>query len=480
MSYNVEQGKTHIILRDNGMVDNNTKTSFTPEKKDKIGVKEGNKIQTSETHLLHDTKNLREQMRTKMENKLTENLGEALNSESSKAVRYGIIGSGHGGSRLAEQFSQFGYPVCVINTSQQDLYHINLPAENKLFMDYSLGGAGKDMDIGGAATQEAEPNIKKMIESIFGNDCEKIDSLVICIGGGGGTGTGSSIPLIQMLSDYNIPITVLYTLPMSSEGTITKSNAINGLDKLAQLSVNKLINGLIIIDNSRIEDLYSDISLGGFFKVANFDIANIFNTFNTLSSLPTQFSAIDPMDFTRIMTSGNCTIYGKVEVPLEFENNQVFMSEEDIANLLLKGLKDGLLAEGFDVSEAIRAGVYITGKSSYLTQIPASTFNYALATLNEEFKRADLFKGIYADERLEDKLVIYTLIGGVGLPRERVEMLKEQAQQDVEEMQEKEKNAQSKMEVFQQTIKREDDKYKLQKKNNSTFGKMVNRRRSRN
>jgi len=447
----------------------------------KTGVRNDDQVVNPETtNFVQLREEMRKKMEEKIENKLEENLAEALSNPKSKAVRYGVIGSGHGGSRIAEQFYQFGYPVCVINTSQQDLHHINLPKENKLFMDYSLGGAGKDMDIGSAAVEENEENIKQMLELVFDKDLTKIDSIVLCISGGGGSGGGSAIPLIQIISDYKIPMTVIYTLPMSSEGTITKSNAVVCLDRLAQLSVNKLINGLVVIDNSRIEELYSDVSLGGFFKVANFDIANIFNTFNTLSSLPTQYAAIDPMDFTRIMTSGNCTIYGKVEIPLTIENGRVSMDEDNVAELLIHGLQDGLLAEGFNITDAIRAGVYITGKSEYLTQIPASTFSYAFASLNEELKKADLFKGIYSDERLQDKLVIYTLISGVGLPRERVEMLKEQAQQDLSEMEEKEQAMKSKMEVFQQTIKKEDDKYKLQKKNNSTFGKMVNRRRSRN
>ncbi len=427
-----------------------------------------------------DTEALHQEMKEKVASSLGQGLAEALSNPTNKAVQYGVIGAGHGGSRLAEQFYQFGYRVCVTNTSQQDLYHINLPQDHKYFMDYALGGAGKDMDIGGAAAQECEQDLLKLFNNAFGQDLGEIDAIVLCVGGGGGTGTGSCIPLVSMLSDYGLPITVVYTLPMSNEGTMTKANAIEGLDRLSQLSVNKLINGLVIIDNSRIESLYADISLGGFFKVANFDIANIFNTFNTLSSLPTQYSAIDPMDLTRIMTSGNCTIYGKIEIPLYIEDGQVHMTEDDIADLLMQNLQDGLLAEGFDVSEAIRAGIYITGKNKYLTQIPASTFNYAFASLNDELKSADLFKGIYSDERLEDKLVIYALISGVGLPRERVEALKYQSQQDVEEMEDKEHDSKTRMEVFQKTIASEQDKYKQKKRQNSTFGRMVKRRRGRN
>jgi len=456
-------------------------SSFIPEK-----TGDTNKYRTftgvRENTPVVDTETLRKEMREKVgataESSATD-LGAALSNANSKAIRYGIVGVGHGGSRLAEQFYQFGYKVCVANTAQQDLHHINLPANQKLFMDYALGGAGKDMDIGAAAATECEPQIKTLLELTFGPDAQSVDAFILCVGGGGGTGTGSAVPMIATLSDYNLPVTVLYTLPTASEGTITKSNAIEGLNKLAQLSVNKLINGLIIIDNSKIEELYPNVSLGGLYKVANFDIANIFNTFNTLSSLPTQYSAIDPMDFAKIVTSGNCTIYGKVEIPLIVENGQVASTEDDIADILLQQLQHGLLAEGFNVTEALRFGVYVTGKSQYLDQIPASTFNFAFASLNQELKSADMFKGVYGDERLGDSLVIYLLVSGVGLPRERIDTLMAQSQQDVEEMEEKEQNTRAKMEVFQQASNRELDKYKVKKKENSTFGKMVNRRKGR-
>lgn len=429
---------------------------------------------------------LREEMRAKVgansmkkeEEEL--DLASALSNPEWKAVRYGVVGAGHGGSRLAEQFHQFGYKVCVANTSKQDLYHIKLPQENKLLLNYALGGAGKDPTIGQAAFEEGEPELKEMFDRVFGEDAKEVDSFIICAMLGGGSGNGGIIPLITILSDYGLPITVLCTLPLSSEGTVTKSNSINALNKLGQLSANKLINGLVIIDNSKIEEIYSNVSLGGFFKAANFDIVNIFNTFNTLSSLPTEYVAIDPMDYSKVIMSGGCTIYGKVEIPLHIEDGVVEMDEDDVADLLLQNLQQGLLVEGFDVGQALRFGVYITGKSEHLNQIPANTFNYAFASLSEELKKADMFKGVYADPRLEDKLVIYLLVSGLGLPRDRVEQLMEEAQADVEEMEEKENSMRSKMEMFQQTSNREQDRYKQKRKENTALGKMINKRRSRN
>lgn len=428
---------------------------------------------------------LREEMKAKMTSTTLETVidfGNVLSDPDSKAIKFGVVGVGHGGSRLAEQFHQFGYKVCVVNTAKQDLAYINLPQSQKYLVNFALGGVGKDIDLGETAVVESQEEIKAFLNSNFDEDASSVDQFILCIGGGGGTGSGSTVPMIQLLSDYNLPITVLYTLPMTSEGTVTKWNAVVTLDKLSKLAVNQLINGLVVIDNSRIEEIYANVSLGNFFKVANFDIANIFNSFNTMSSLPTDYMAIDPMDFARVISSGNCMIYGKLELPLSVDAGHVEVAEDDIAQALVHNIQNSLLAEGFDISQAMRAGVYITGKSKYLNQIPASAFNFAFASLNEQLGKADLFKGVYPDERLEDKLIIYTLITGLGLPRDRIESLKEQAQEDINEMESKESDSRQKMAVFEQTTNKESDKYRQQKKSNSAFGKMANRaaRRNRN
>lgn len=462
--------------------ENKPKVTFTEEKvtdnpdkyKSITGVREGNVT-------MQDNDALRDEMRAKVgaTADFGDNLAKIFSDSQHKAVRYGIFGAGQGGSRLAEQFYQFGYKVCVANTSQQDLHYVNLPKENKLLVGSTFGGAGKDVEIGEAAFRESEAEVKELLGRIFGEGAKDVDSFILCTGLGGGTGTSSIIPMIEVLSEFGLPITVLCTLPTSSEGTVTKSNAIAALDKLGKLSASKIIAGLIVIDNSRIEDIYSNVSLGGFYKVANFDIASIFNTFNTLSSLPSNYVSLDPTDFLRIMTSGNCTVFGKVSVPLSIEDGQVNLNEDDLAQTLLQSVTEGLLAKGFDVKETVRGGVYILGKASVLNQIPAETFSYAFASLNDELNKADIFRGVYNDERLNDQLQVYILLSGLGLPRERVNQLMEQAQQDLEVMESKEVDSKARMEVFQKTSLSEDDKYRQKKKQNSTFGKMMSRPRTR-
>ena len=65
------------------------------------------------------------------------------------AVKFGIIGAGQGGNRLADTFYQIGYRrVCAINTTPQDFLGLSLPTDRQRVLEASEGGAGKDPDIG--------------------------------------------------------------------------------------------------------------------------------------------------------------------------------------------------------------------------------------------------------------------------------------------------------------------------------------------
>lgn len=419
-----------------------------------------------------------EELRKQMRNTLIDNL-ESKEGKIVKALKFGIIGSGAAGSRLAEQFDKLGYSVCCFNTSLQDLNSVTLSTEKKLHIDSGLGGAGKDLQVGQEVTEQHETEIRSLIEANFGKEMSNIDCFLVCTSLSGGSGSGSIVPLLQLLSEYQIPINVLAVLPLTSEGVVAKANTLESLEKLSKLSVGKVLNSLIIIDNSKIEQLYPDVSVASFYKAANFDICNQFDTFNKLSATSTDV-AIDPTDYARILSSGNCTIYGKIDVALETDQQGYFLDEDKLADAMVSNLENGLLVEGFDFKDALRCGVYLCGNRDELDKIPASIFNYAFASLNEELDNADLFRGIYFDDSLSGQISIYTICSGLGLPRERMEILKDEVDNELHQMKEKEKKAKQKMDVFQQTQQKDNQDYQRRKNKNTTFGKMVNRKRSRN
>src|ERR1700722_13225953 len=69
-------------------------------------------------------------------------------SPKNRAIKMGIFGSGQAGSRIAEAFFNCGYDVVICNSAIQDLKHISIPDNNKLHLEYGVGGASKELSIG--------------------------------------------------------------------------------------------------------------------------------------------------------------------------------------------------------------------------------------------------------------------------------------------------------------------------------------------
>jgi cell division GTPase FtsZ len=294
------------------------------------------------------------------------------------------------------------------------------------------------------------------------------------------TGSGSVYNLVKMVSGFGLPVTVLYTLPLNSEGSVAKANSIRALDLVARLTAEDKVNTLVIVDNSKIEQIYPNVSASQFWTVANFDIVNTLNMFNTLCRCDTKYDSLDPMDFVRIFSVGNCSIYGKIEVPVEIEGGQVLMYEDELANKVLDTLQSGLLADGFDLKETVAGGIIITGPEEILDQIPAVNINFMYHRLNELVGDANIYRGLYRDEDPRPRLTIYTILSGLGLPARRVESLLREAQSAVDSIESKRADK-SKMVVdtSHQTTDREDDIYKGMKQRSTAFGRLSQRQGKR-
>jgi cell division GTPase FtsZ len=290
------------------------------------------------------------------------------------------------------------------------------------------------------------------------------------------------MPVTEAIGRLGIPVIILCALPMANEGSLAKSNAIKTLDKLAQAAVNnsQLIQTLIVVDNSRIEEIYPQVSASKFWEVANFDIANTLHIFNTLTACDSKFASLDPTDFVKILTAGNCTIYGKIEIPIKIENNELIMDEGELARAVTKNVEKGLLAEGFNVAETTRAGAIITANERILGLVPAMNINYAMDALTEALGGASLFTGIYEEDSDKDVLTVYTVLSGIGLPRDRVDRLLKEADADLQLIEDKQADK-SKMQVFVQdrTVEREKSGYQKMKDRNTSFGRLIANRQKR-
>lgn len=344
-------------------------------------------------------------------------------SKKERSLNLGIIGSGQAGSRIAEAFYKLGYDAVAINTAIQDLKYIEIPDSNKLLLEYGLGGAAKEMDIGRDAAEAHRGEILQLVN-------EKLSSSlvnVLCLSLGGGSGAGSCETLVDLLADSGKPLVVITVLPMDTEDAQTKANALETLSKLAGFTQSKRVNNLIVVDNAKIETIYQHVSQVDFYQVANQAIVEPLDVFNTLSSMPSAVKGLDPMEWGKLFTDGEgLTIYGELTV----EN---FAEETAIAEAVINNLNGNLLAGGFDLKQSKYVGVIIAANKSVWDSIPSASVNYAMAIVNDQCgSPKGVYKGIYTVDYPESVVKVYSIFAGLGLPESRVTQLKKDAKEHMQ------------------------------------------------
>lgn len=354
-----------------------------------------------------------------------------------RSLYFGVVGLGQAGSRVAETFYSLGYEACVFNTATQDLEHINLPDNRKVYLPFALGGAGKELDNGRAAVEQNGELIINKLNDIFN---ERQEMILLAISGGGGTGSGGAESILGLISSLGKPVGVIYILPMESEDALSKHNSVVTLGKLAKMASSDVITSLIVIDNAKIEVIYPGLSKADFWVTANEAIVSPLHIFNYLSAQSTKYDSLDSMDFGRIFTAGDCTIYGMIEV----EN---YMETTAIAEAVVENLEGGLLADDFNLKETRFGGFIVVGNEKVLSELPAMNINYASHMISEICNSPSLVSGVYEMPVEKDVVKVYTMFSGLGLPSARIEALKKEADEKMSTLKEKEKSRADRMAV---------------------------------
>lgn len=340
------------------------------------------------------------------------------NNEPARSIRFGIVGSGQGGSRLAESFYRIGYDAAVLNTTASDLQHIEIPDSNKLLLNYSVGGAAKSLEIG----RDAALANKEAIQDMINNQLADAQMFVFCSSLGGGSGAGSIEILIDILAEIGKPILVIGILPMNSDDALAKSNSLQVLNKLLKYVQNKTICNLIVVDNAKIEAIYHDVGQMDFFTTANNAIVAPLEAFNSLSSQASKIKALDQMEFVKLLTSGEgLSVYG------EFNVQNYAEDETSIAEAIISSLSNNLLSGGFDIKQSRYVGAMFCASKKVWAKIPSSSINYAMSCINEECgSPISVFRGIYEIDTEDDFVKVYSFFSGLGLPDSRVDQLQKE------------------------------------------------------
>lgn len=341
-----------------------------------------------------------------------------------RSIEFGVIGGGQAGSRLAECFYKLGYSAVCYNTASQDLEFIQVPEENKLLLNYSIGGAAKDLSIGEAAIEANKEEIYELVQDKLADT----ELLIFCTSLGGGSGSGSAQVMVDILAQIGKPVILMVVLPSSSEDGIAKQNALTTLSKLTKEVQNKKIHNLFVLDNSRLEVLLSDVGQLDFYRVANETIVKPLDIFNTFSKKGSDVKPLDSMELVKLLTDGQgLSTYGFVKV-------SDYMDEMALSEAIINA-DTGMLAAGFQLTQSKYVGFMLIAPEKVLNSIPNAAMSYARQVIAEACENpGGTFYGVYADESVGDCVHIYTMYSGLGLPESRIQQLKKEAQVAAEKM----------------------------------------------
>jgi len=347
--------------------------------------------------------------------------------ESKGSICYAWIGAGQCGGRLVKSFYDLGYrKVLALNTTLRDLNSLDIPQSQKFLMGTFAEENSRDMERGTKAISQHRQDIFHLSRRIFGSH---VDHIMICFGAGGGTGSGSVVELIDIAKRYarsiglknpSKKVGVIMTLPAVGKvgSTVVAENAYKVANELSQMAASGQISPLVIVDNDEINRMYPGMAANTLWLSINQTVANIFSFFNKVSALGSRYTSFDPVDYLSIIESGGCLSMGRTKVD---KLDNPFAISDAVKN----NLKQTLFVKGLDLSSVKVCGCIVVGGKELMANLGGlqENINYAFDVLADITGDATIHRGIYEDN--SNALKVYTIIGGIDNPVDRLEELKQ-------------------------------------------------------
>ena len=161
-----------------------------------------------------------------------------------------VIGVGGGGCNAVRNMfleGVGGVTYAVMNTDSQSLSRSPVPV--KLMLGSSGLGAGANPELG---KKEAEANLSD-IEKLLSDGTKMV---FVTAGMGGGTGTGAAPVVAKVAKDMGLLTVGVVTIPFNFEKKRKIIKALKGVDEMR-----KNVDALLIVNNERLCDVYSDSDL---------------------------------------------------------------------------------------------------------------------------------------------------------------------------------------------------------------------------
>ena len=176
-----------------------------------------------------------------------------------------VIGVGGGGGNAVNHMYNEGIhdvSFALCNTDNQALHEAPVEVKVQLGRRTTEGlGAGNRPEVAKAAAEESLTDIQELL-----SDGTKM--VFITAGMGGGTGTGAAPVVARIAKDMNILTVGIVTIPFVFEGRKKIIQALKGVEEIA-----KNVDALLVINNERLIDIYSDLTIPNAFAKADDTLA---------------------------------------------------------------------------------------------------------------------------------------------------------------------------------------------------------------
>ncbi|MCL1933643.1 MAG: cell division protein FtsZ [Candidatus Azobacteroides sp.] len=300
-----------------------------------------------------------------------------------------VVGVGGGGGNAVTQMYREGIrdvTFVLCNTDSMAMIHSPIPV--KVQLGSGLGAGGKPE----VARKAAEDSIEAL-KQVLSDETEMV---FITAGMGGGTGTGASPIVARVAKELGILTIGIVTIPFMFEGNFKIIQALKGVE-----AIKKNVDALLVINNERLRDVYSDLSLPDAFKRADETLTIAVRSISEIITIPGYIN-LDFADVKTILKDGGVAIMSS---GLGRGDNRVSQAIENALNSPLLNNNDVFKAKKILLNIAFGS----------LQPIMMEEFNEIHDFMAKFSSDIEVIWGTALDESLEDRIKIAILASGFGI-----------------------------------------------------------------
>ena len=333
-------------------------------------------------------------------------------SEDSQQHIIKVIGVGGGGGNAVTHMYHQGIDdvkFVICNTDKQALKGSPVPVK------IQLGSEGLGA---GNIPEKARKAAEESIDAVRGMLDDGCKMAFITAGMGGGTGTGAGPVIAKTAKEMDILTVGIVTIPFLFEGNRKIDKALDGVEEMS-----KHVDALLVINNERLRDVFSDISVSNAFGKAD----------DTLSIAAKSIAEI-------------ITIEGKIN--LDFNDVKTVLKDGGVA-LMSTGYGEGEGRVSGAIQDALLSpllnnnDIFNSKKVLFVIsyspehEMMMSEFDEVNEFMSKFSDNVETKWGLYIDNELGDKVKFTILATGFGI-RNIPEMEKKMSDEELKAQEESE------------------------------------------